>query len=71
MTWHAKALTTSYLTPPGAGAKGGVEGVTDFPFSTASWYFLDAVDMAAAPGTQRGGGVRRLDHRWHRLHPER
>jgi lysophospholipase L1-like esterase len=47
MTWHAKALTTSYLTPPGAGAKGASEGVLDFPFSTTSWYFLDAVDMAA------------------------
>ena len=22
MTWHAKALQTSYITPPGAGAKG-------------------------------------------------
>ena len=52
MTWHAKALTTSYLTPPGAGAKGGADGVADFPFSTASWYFLDAVDMAASPGTR-------------------
>jgi lysophospholipase L1-like esterase len=49
MTWHAKALTTSYLTPPGAGSKGDSSGVLDFPFSTASWYFLDAVDMTAAP----------------------
>jgi len=47
MTWHAKALTTSYLTAPGAGAKGAVEGEEDFPFSTASWYFLDALDMMA------------------------
>ena len=47
MTWHAKALTTSYLTPQGGGAKGGSDGVLDFPFTTASWYFLDAVDMAA------------------------
>ncbi len=47
MTWHAKGLTTSYLTPPGSGAKGASDGVLDFPFSTASWYFLDAVDMAA------------------------
>jgi lysophospholipase L1-like esterase len=52
MTWHAKAVTTSYLTPPGAGAKGDADGVLDFPFSTASWFFLDAVDMAAAPGTK-------------------
>jgi lysophospholipase L1-like esterase len=47
MTWHAKALTTSYLTAPGAGATGEEEDEAAFPFSTASWYFLDAVDMAA------------------------
>jgi lysophospholipase L1-like esterase len=51
MTWHAKALTTSYLTPPGSGAKGGSDGVLGFPFSTASWYFLDAVDMIAPAET--------------------
>jgi len=47
MTWHAKALTTSYLTAPGAGAKGESEDEHAFPFSTASWYFLDALDMMA------------------------
>src|SRR6267143_539318 len=47
MTWHAKALTTSYVTPPGAGAKGHVEDESAFPFSTASWFFLDALDMMA------------------------
>jgi lysophospholipase L1-like esterase len=52
ITWHAKALTTSYLTAPGAGARGGSDGVLDFPFSTASWYFLDAIDMAAAPDSK-------------------
>lgn len=52
MTWHAKALTTSYLTAPGAGVKGGSESVLGFPFSTTSWYFLDAVDMAAADDTR-------------------
>jgi lysophospholipase L1-like esterase len=46
MTWHAKALQTSYISPPGSGAKGGEDGEAAFPFSTASWYFLDAVDMA-------------------------
>jgi hypothetical protein len=51
MTWHAKAVTTSYLTAPEAGAKGASEGVSDFPFSTASWYFLDAIDMDAAAGS--------------------
>ncbi len=55
MTWHAKALTTSYLTAPGKGAQQGEEPVAwsaeedeiVFPFSTTSWYFLNAVDMDA------------------------
>jgi lysophospholipase L1-like esterase len=51
MTWHAKALQTSYVTAPGAGARGAGEDETAFPFSTASWFFLSAVDMAAPSGT--------------------
>ncbi|TPG59558.1 lysophospholipase [Roseomonas nepalensis] len=51
MTWHAKALQTSYGTAPGAGAKGAEEGESSFPFPTASWFFLDAVDMVAPAGT--------------------
>jgi lysophospholipase L1-like esterase len=43
MTWHAKALQTSYLTAPGAGALGQDEGESAFPYSTTSWYFLDEV----------------------------
>ena len=45
MTWHAKALQTSYVSPPGSGPKGQDEGESAFPFSTTSWYFLDEVDM--------------------------
>jgi len=45
MTWHAKALTTSYVTAPGAGSKGKSEDDEAFPYSTASWFFLDAVEM--------------------------
>ena len=45
MTWHAKALQTSYLSAPGAGPQAKDEGETAFPYSTASWYFLDEVDM--------------------------
>jgi lysophospholipase L1-like esterase len=53
MTWHAKALTTSYLSAgPDSGTKGGEEAETSFPFSTTSWYFLDAVDMMAPATTQ-------------------
>jgi lysophospholipase L1-like esterase len=47
MTWHAKALTTSYITAPGAGSKGKDEGEAAFPYSTASRFFLDAVEMTA------------------------
>jgi lysophospholipase L1-like esterase len=52
MTWHAKALQTSYVTAPGAGAKGQQDGESAFPFSTASWFFLDAVDMMAPADTR-------------------
>jgi lysophospholipase L1-like esterase len=52
MTWHAKALTTSYVTAPGAGATGGQETETAFVFATASWFFLDAVDMTVPAGTK-------------------
>jgi lysophospholipase L1-like esterase len=45
MTWHAKALTTSYVSPPKSGSKAKDEGEGAFPFSTTSWYFLDEVDM--------------------------
>jgi lysophospholipase L1-like esterase len=51
MTWHAKALQTSYVTAPRAGTKGGEEGEAAFPFSTSSWFFLDAIDMSAPAGT--------------------
>jgi lysophospholipase L1-like esterase len=51
MTWHAKALTTSYLSRPGAGAKGQAQDDSAFPFTTTSWFFLDAVDMQAPAGT--------------------
>lgn len=45
VTWHAKALTTSYLSAQGAGPTTAAEGEGGFPFSTTSWYFLDEIDM--------------------------
>jgi len=51
MTWHAKALQTSYLGGPGGGSHGAEESDTALPFTTTSWYFLDAIDVQAAPGT--------------------
>jgi lysophospholipase L1-like esterase len=47
MTWHAKALQTSYVTAPGAGSKGAAEDEAAFPYGTSSWFFLDAVEMVA------------------------
>ena len=47
MTWHAKALQTSYLSAPGSGSHGADESDGSFPFTTTSWYFLDAVDVEA------------------------
>jgi lysophospholipase L1-like esterase len=51
MTWHAKALQSSYATLPGGGSRGKDESAAAFPFATASWYFLDALDMSAPRGT--------------------
>jgi lysophospholipase L1-like esterase len=51
MTWHAKALQTSYATAPGAGARGAEETDAAFPHPTASWFFLDAVDMMMPAAT--------------------
>jgi lysophospholipase L1-like esterase len=45
ITWHAKALTTSYMTAPGSGSKSAEEEEAAFPFSVTSWFFVDAVDM--------------------------
>jgi lysophospholipase L1-like esterase len=85
MTWHAKALTTSYLTPPGSGSKGMEAGEAAFRSSTTSWYFLDAVDMKVPSGarvivafgdsiTDGTGSTLNGDDRWpdvlsRRLHP--
>jgi lysophospholipase L1-like esterase len=50
MTWHAKALTTSYLSPPRSGSHGDDDD-TAFPYTTTSWFFLDRVDVRAAADT--------------------
>ncbi len=51
MTWHAKALQTSYVGPPGGGAHGQEDGEAAFPFSTTAWYFLDAIEAMAPADT--------------------
>ena len=52
MTYHAKALQTSYISKRGDGACGHREDEAPFPFSTTSWFFLDAVDMNMASETR-------------------
>jgi lysophospholipase L1-like esterase len=51
MTWHAKALTTSYVSAPRSGSHGAEEDDAAFPYSTTSWFFLDGVDVMAARDT--------------------
>jgi lysophospholipase L1-like esterase len=51
MTWHAKALQTSYLSRPRSGAHTSEEDDAAFPFTTTSWYFLDAIDVMAPANT--------------------
>jgi len=45
MTWHSKAMQTSYVSAPGSGSLAADETDREFVYSTASWYFLDAVDV--------------------------
>ena len=47
MTWHAKALTTSYLSAAHGGSHSAEESDGSFPYTTTSWYFLDAIDVEA------------------------
>lgn len=51
MTWHAKALQTSYLAAPRTGSHGHEESDAGFPYTTASWFFLDALEVLAAADT--------------------
>lgn len=51
MTWHAKALTTSYLTFPKAGSYGRDESDQAFPLTTTSWFFLTGVEVMAPDDT--------------------
>jgi lysophospholipase L1-like esterase len=52
MTWHAKALNTSYLTAPGSGPCSPREEEAAFNYTTTSWFFLDAVDMRVDSDTR-------------------
>lgn len=45
LTWHAKALATSYISAPGSGSHSEDPDGAAFPFTTTSWFLLDAIDM--------------------------
>ncbi|MCD8351982.1 MAG: GDSL-type esterase/lipase family protein [Planctomycetaceae bacterium] len=51
MTWHAQANGTNFLSAQNVDAVSADESERGYPFSTASWYFIDAVDMLAASST--------------------
>jgi lysophospholipase L1-like esterase len=44
MTWHAKAMATSYLAAPGDLQACHCDRELAFPHTTTSWFFVDAVD---------------------------
>jgi len=52
MTWHAKAMTTSYLSAPHSGAHAKEDSSEAFPFTTTSWFFLDVVEVEAPASTE-------------------
>jgi lysophospholipase L1-like esterase len=51
MTWHAKALTTSYVTLPGHGIHSQEESDQSFPLITTSWFFLSGLEVLAPANT--------------------
>jgi lysophospholipase L1-like esterase len=51
LTWHTDALSTSYLSAPKTGDHTLDVNDAAFPFTTTSWYLLDAVEVEADAGT--------------------
>jgi lysophospholipase L1-like esterase len=51
ISWHGKAVTTNYLTPQGSGDHTLDSDDSAYPYSSTSWYFLNAVDVMAASNT--------------------
>ncbi|MEO7158713.1 MAG: GDSL-type esterase/lipase family protein, partial [Vicinamibacterales bacterium] len=51
ISWHGKAVTTNYLTPQGSGDHTFDMDDAAYPYSSTSWYFLNAVDVMAASNT--------------------
>jgi lysophospholipase L1-like esterase len=51
ISWHGKAVITNYFTPPGSGDHTFDMDDAAFPYTSTSWYFLNAVDVMAASNT--------------------
>ncbi len=47
MTYHAASNTTSFITAPNSGDHTGDLSGFAYPYTTTSWFFLDAVDVMA------------------------
>ena len=60
MTWHAKALTTSYVTAPGAGSQGQVRGRSGVSLQHRILVLPRRRRHDGAAGKLRDRGVRRL-----------
>jgi len=50
-SFHLSALATNYISPPGSGDATGAEDDVAFPYTTTSFFFIDALDVTAPAGT--------------------
>ena len=71
MTWHAKAMQTQYITPPGAGSKGELEDESGVSVTDDLLVFPRRRGHEAPPEDAARRGPRRFHHGWHGLDPER
>ena len=53
VTWHAKAMATSYMTGSGAGDKTADEAGADLPFELRSWVWLSELQAYKANSPER------------------
>jgi lysophospholipase L1-like esterase len=51
LTWHTDALSTSYISGPDSGDHTSDVNDAAFPYTTTSWYLLDAVEVEADADT--------------------
>ncbi|MBU3739169.1 MAG: lysophospholipase [Rhodoferax sp.] len=51
ISWHSKAMGSSYLGRPGHPAAADDEDESGLPFATTSWFWVDALDMELPGGS--------------------